>query len=192
MIDQNKAIALLGTGMGPTDVGTALGCDPSFISQMLMDEGTRSKVLALRAESLQAQTARDKKIDGIEDQLIEKLQDQVQYITKTRDLLSAFGVLNAAKRRGAQATSAINLTQNIVSINMPPAARDYFFPKTNAQGEVVQVGEQITTTKSLQELMADRTRAKLEDRKSTATDAQEISNASNPAREGERKQSATA
>jgi len=168
MIDQERAITLLGAGMGPTDVGTALGCDPSFISQLLMDDAVRAKVLALRIQNLQAQTQRDRQIDGIEDDLIVKLKENVQWITKPRDILAAFQILNSAKRRGAITAGAINITQNVVSINMPPAARQHFFPTLNAHGEVVQVGDQVTVTKGLQQLMRER----LQERKLTAEDAQ--------------------
>lgn len=156
MIDKERGLQLLGSGLGPTDVATALGCDPSFVSQWLMDENFRAQVLAKRIESLQAQTKRDQKIDGIEDALIEKLQESVQWLTKPKDILLAFNILNNAKRRGATASGQINLTQNVVTINMPPVARQHYFPKTNAQGEVVQVGDQVTVTKSLQQLMAER------------------------------------
>lgn len=167
MIDKDRGLRLLGSGLGPTDVATALGCDPSLVSQWLMDDAFRAQVLAQRMESLQAQTARDRNIDRIEDSLIEKLEQSVQWITKPRDLLQAFAILNNAKRRGATTAGSINLTQNVVTINMPPAAKEYFFPKTNAQGEVVQVGDRITVTKSLQELMKERAQKKL-----TAQDAE--------------------
>lgn len=161
MIDQERGIRLLGSGLGPTDVATALGCDPSLISQWLMNDDIRARVLALRVENLQAQTLRDRKIDSIEDSLLEKLQEGIQWITKPRDILAAFQILNNAKRRGAQTTGQINLTQNIVSINLPPVAKQHYFPKLNSQGEVVQVGDQVTVTASLQQLMQNRVRKQL-------------------------------
>lgn len=172
MIDKDRGLKLLGSGLGPTDVATALGCDPSFISQWLMDDSFRAQVLAMRMESLQQQTVRDRKIDALEDELLEKLQDNIKWFTKPRDMLTAFHIINAAKRRGAQTAGEISLTQNIVRINLPPVARDYYFPRMNAQGEVVQVGEQVTTTATLQSLVSSR----LKERKLEATDAQEVSN----------------
>lgn len=157
MIDRNRALLLLGSGLGPTDVATTLGCDPSYISQMLMEDEFRQEVLAERIKSLTAQTQRDQKIDSIEDQLIGKLVDAIPTMFKTRDILAAFHILNSAKRRGASvAGGSLTINQNIVSINLPPAARQHFFPKMNAQGEVVQVGDQITQTKPLQQLMQER------------------------------------
>lgn len=170
MIDKERGLQLLGSGLGPTDVATALGCDPSFVSQWLMDESFRAQVLALRIESLQSQTKRDSRINGIEDALIEKLQESVQWLTKPRDILMAFQILNNAKRRGAATSGQINLTQNVVTINLPPKAREFYFPKTNAQGEVVQVGDRVTVTKSLSALMQERMQKRIE----SAQDAEVI------------------
>ena len=171
MIDTERAIKLLGSGIGPAAVATTLGCDASYISQLLMNDEYRDRVLALRMEGLQKQTARDQKIDSLEDAMLEKLENLVPYITNVKQALVAFQLLNAAKRRGAASGGEINLQTNIVSISLPAVAKQHFFPKMNAQGEVVQVGEQVTVTASLQTLMQNRLKLK----KLTAEDAQEIS-----------------
>lgn len=156
MIDKERAKKLLGSNLGPTDVGQALGCDPSYISQLLMDDGFRAEVLALRMEALQAQTTRDRNIDKIEDKLIEKLEENIPYLVKTTDILRAFAILNGAKRRGAAAGGDINFNTKIVQISLPEAARRAFIPTVNGQGEVVQVGEEVTTTMPLAQLLASR------------------------------------
>lgn len=171
MIDTERAIKLLGSGIGPQAVATTLGCDASYISQLLMQDEYRDRVLALRMEGLQKQTERDGRIDGLEDEILGKLENLIPYITNVRQALQAFQLLNAAKRRGAASGGEINLQTNIVSINLPPVAREHFFPKMNAQGEVVQVGDQVTVTASLQSLLQDR----LKTRKLTASDAQVLS-----------------
>lgn len=161
MVDKDRGIKLLGAGLGPVDVAKAIGCDPSLVSQWLAEDTVRAQVLALRMESLQLQTQRDKAIDSIEDTLIEKLKESVSFLVKPREILQAFAVLNNAKRRGASTAGDINLTQNIVSITLPPVARQVYLPKTNSQGEVVQVGEEITTTMPLQQLLASRVKKNL-------------------------------
>lgn len=178
MVDEERAIQLLGNGIAPVAVAATIGCDPSYISQLLMKDAVRDRVLAMRMETLRAQTERDSRIDKLEDAIIQKLEDLLPYITNVKQALSAFHLLNAAKRRGAVSGGDVNLTQNIVSINLPPVAKEYFFPKTNAAGEVVQVGEQVTVTKSLQSLMQDR----LKERKAAAQDVQEITNGSSQER----------
>lgn len=154
MIDANRVKILLGDGLGPTAVAQTLGCDPSYISQFLMDDTFRQEVLALRIQNMQAATRRDREIDSIEDELIEKLKENIKYMTKTNDIIRAFQILNAAKRRGAVTSGDITQNNTVVAIVLPPAARQKF--TTNEQGEVVQVGEQVTTTMPLQNLLKQR------------------------------------
>lgn len=156
MIDQNRALALLGSGIGPTEVALTLGCDPSFVSQLLMDESFKQQVLAKRIEHLQEATTRDQNINHIEDDLIQKLKDCIPFMVKTQDILRAFAIINNAKRRGATVGTQVNLQQTVVQLNLPPAARRIF--TTNANGEVVQVDNQSTITMPLQNLLADRAR----------------------------------
>lgn len=170
MIDTERAIKLLGSGIGPVAVATTLGCDASYISQLLMQDEYRDRVLALRMEGLQKQTERDGRIDALEDEILSKLENLIPYVTNMKQALQAFQLLNSAKRRGAASGGEINLQTNIVSINLPPVAKQFFFPKMNAQGEVVQVGDQVTVTANLQTLMQNRLKLK----KLTAEDAQEI------------------
>ena len=104
---------------------------------------------------MHAATSRDKNIDEIEDELIKKLKESVPFMLRPREILAAFHVINAAKRRGAHATGGdVTLTQNIVSINLPAAARERFI--TNYNGEVVQVGNRTTVTMPLQTLLKER------------------------------------
>lgn len=166
MIDQKRALQLLGSGLGPTEVGTTLGCDPSYISQLLMDESFKQEVLVLRMKALQANTERDLRIDDLEDVMLEKLKEQLQWVTKPRELLQAFAVFNAAKRRGARAAGGVDgMGSKIVAILLPVAARTAFV--TNAASEVVQIGDQNMTTMPLQSLMKQR----LQERKANAVDA---------------------
>jgi hypothetical protein len=154
MINKDRMLTLLGSGLGPQEVATTLGCDQSYVSQQLMDEDFKALVLARRVEHLQAATERDKKINSIEDDLIQKLQDSIPYMLKSDQILRAFHVVNRAARRGASQGAAINITQNVVQLNLPPAARKLF--TTSHTGEVVEVDSRSTSTKSLGELMRER------------------------------------
>jgi hypothetical protein len=159
MIDKSRALQLLGTGLGPTEVSTTLGCDPSYISQLLMEDEFRTQVLSLRMQHLQQASARDQKIDSLEDDVLEKLQENIKYMTKTTDIMRAFAIINNAKRRGARSSAAINITQQIVQLTLPEAARVAF--TTNATGEVVQIDDRPTITMPLQTLLKDRLRKQI-------------------------------
>jgi len=54
--DKDRILKLLGSGLGGEVVSATVGCDPSYISQLMADEEFRSRVLAMRIESLTADT----------------------------------------------------------------------------------------------------------------------------------------
>jgi len=152
MIDQDRVKMLLGSGLDAASVSTTVGCDPSYITQLLSDDAFRGEVLTLRTEALQLQTQRDRRTDSIEDELLSKMEDTVKYLTRPHDIRSFYQTINKAVRRGAAVSAGnINITQNIVTLNLSGAARKLF--TTNGQGEVVQVDDQATVTMPLQHLI---------------------------------------
>ncbi len=144
MIDKERAKKLLGTGVKPELVAITLGCDASLISQWLSEDAFREEVIALRVASLSAQTERDLKADSIEDALLEKIAESIDYIVKPRELFSAYHIINQAKRRGVglgQGEVAANVVVNLV---LPTVVQQKFV--TNSRGEVIEVDGATTVT----------------------------------------------
>jgi hypothetical protein len=139
MIDKKRIIQLLGTGLQARAVANAVGCEESYISQLLSDEVISGEVVALRAAALTANTERDGKIDTIEDALLSRLHDAIEtgQIYKPGDILRAFAVTNAAKRRGVPANEAVTLQQTVVQLQIPERVARQF--TINQSGEVVDV-----------------------------------------------------
>lgn len=151
--DKDRILKLLGTGLSGEVVSSTVGCDPSYISQLMSDEEFRNRVLAMRIESLTADTQRDRAIDEIEDQLIQKLKAGLEYLISTKDILRAYAIINAAKRRGAKASDTTIVNNNIVNLILPRiVVQKYVVSKTN---EVIEVeGKPLVTipaTRLLQE-----------------------------------------
>jgi hypothetical protein len=154
MIDKSRAMQLLGSGLSPEIVGTTLGCASEYIHQLLAEDDFRQRVTALRIEALTADTARDKNIDEIEDSLIAKLKENIDYLVSTKDILRAFVFVNAAKRRGVKATDGTVINNTVVNLMLPPAIIQKF--ATNRLGEVIEVEGKSLVTVSPQELLAKR------------------------------------
>jgi hypothetical protein len=72
---QAKILDMLGNGLSPEVVSSALGISPSYISQLVSTEEFSRQVAELRFINLQANTVRDRKYDSLEDQLTDKLQN---------------------------------------------------------------------------------------------------------------------
>lgn len=174
--DKDRILKLLGSGLGGEVVSATVGCDPSYISQLMSDEDFRQKVLALRIESLTADTARDRAIDEIEDVLIEKLKAGLDFLVSTKDILRAYAVINAAKRRGAKATDTTVVNNNIVNLILPRIiVQKYTLSRT---GEVVEVEGRPLVTVPAQQLLANRKQREDDAKASKAAEIDDSRNSS--------------
>ena len=144
---EERALALLGTGVSPSVVAASLGVTESRISQLLSDDEFASKVATLRYESLQKHSIRDSSYDTLEDELIEKMKDCIPLMHRPMEILKAISVINAAKRRGASTPESITEKQQIIQLNIPVQIINKF--TTNLAGQVTT----ITTAETEQSLL---------------------------------------
>lgn len=154
LIDKERALQLLGeANLSNEVVASTLGCSPGYISQLMADDLFRERVSALRMQALTANSARDRKIDSIEDDLLHKLEELTQYIVKPGDALRAFQVVNAAKRRGLANHESTIINNNIVNLVMPQVVMQKF--TKNGMNEVVEVGDRPLITIDSNKLLRD-------------------------------------
>lgn len=137
---EERAISLLGSGIGSDSVASALGVSPGRISQMLAEKSFSDKVSALRYTNLQSANARDERYNTLEDRLLEKLDRAMPLMVRPRDILDAMTRVNNAKRRGQSAPDTTNNTQNVVNIILPTAVASRFI--TNINNQVTKAGDQ--------------------------------------------------
>jgi len=135
-----RILEMLGNGLAPNVVSSALGVSESYISQLLSEESFSQQVTGLRYANLQAATTRDRSYDAIEDALITKMQDLLPMMYKPMEVLRAITVINAAKRRGADAPDNTVIHQTIVSLTLPSVATSRFI--TNSANQVIEAGNQ--------------------------------------------------
>jgi len=143
-ISKDRILKLLGSGLSNDAVATAVGCDASYISQLMSDEGFKDQVIELRSVALTAATERDRKADTLEERALDKLETMLDWIHKPGDMLKFFQVLNAAKRRGTPAADNLVINQQIVNLQLPQQA----FQKLvmDGRGEVVEIDGQSMLT----------------------------------------------
>ena len=140
MVNHERIKQLLGIGLSGEVVATTVGCDPSYISQLMSDENFKAEIIALRSASLTADSHRDSNIGKLEDRAITKLEEMLEWVTKPGDMLRFFQVLNAAKRRGVGAADNLVINQQIVQLQLPTAPLERL--TIDGRGEVVAVGDQ--------------------------------------------------
>lgn len=157
MADIEKIRELLGSGCSNDIVATAVGCTPSYISQLMSDQDFAASVTNLRAAALTANTKRDRAIDGIEDTLVESLKDYIDagVFTKPRDILSAFNIVNKAVRRGVSSATNLQVNNTIVNLSLPTVVINKFV--LNASSEVIEIDGQTMVSKPAAQLLKDLT-----------------------------------
>lgn len=159
-VDKNQIQELLGSGLSNEIVATAVGCDPSYITQLMSQQEFASKVIELRTVALTANSRRDRTIDEIEDKILEKLDTVIDQngFYKPADILRAAAVVNAMKRRGVPATESLTVNNTVVNLQMPVQIVHSYVK--NPTGEVVEVDGKTLVTASSHTLLEELARTR--------------------------------
>jgi predicted transcriptional regulator len=155
---RDRALALLGSGLGPEVTASALGVTTSAISQLLSETEFATAVAQIRFESLSRHNAQDAKYDDLEAKLTEKLENLLPMLQRPMEILRAITTINMAKRRGSGAQEHISGQHVVVTLNLPAITVNQF--STNNLNQVVKVGEQDLLTIQSGTLLG-QTKAKL-------------------------------
>lgn len=137
---QERALQLLGSGIGPEQTALALGVTTSAISQLLSEEHFAARVAELRFTNLAKHNERDTKYDQLEDSLLQKLESLLPLMMRPMEVLKAIQTINGAKRRGASAPESVINQQTIVKITLPTIAVNKY--TVNSNNQVISTGVQ--------------------------------------------------
>lgn len=148
---RDRALELLGAGVSQEATASALGVTASYISQLMAEEEFAKQVAEMRFTQLHAHTKRDNKYDGIEDKLLDRMEQSLPLMIKPNEILRALQVVNAAKRRGSQAQELPVGQHAQVVLNMPVKLVQKFV--TNIQNQVIAVEGKDLITIPPQELL---------------------------------------
>ena len=139
-----RALQLLGQGLGPEVVASAVGVTVSRISQLLSAPEFSAQVADLRYKNLSKHNERDNAYDAMEDALLDKLKDLLPFMVRPMEVLKAIQVINAAKRRGSSAPESITNQQTVVQLVMPTQIINRY--TVNANNQVITAGQQDLVT----------------------------------------------
>ena len=156
---QEKIIELLGRGITPTQVASAVGCDASYVSQIAAAAADR--IVALRADHFSRFSDQDATLDAAEADALAKVAHLVQYITRPGEAINAYKVLNMARRRTSGPAQTEAPTQTLI-LDLPEASRVRF--TVSADRQVIEIeGRSLTTmpAKTLASRLEARNAARL-------------------------------
>jgi hypothetical protein len=159
---KDRIIELLGKGISAIQVASAVGCDDSYISQLLNEPGVTEKVQALKAEHFAKYAEQDATLDKAEAAALEKVSTLLPFVTRPSEAVRMYGILNAAKRRTSDSLQSSQVIAQTVQLDLPAAARVRFTITQDKQ--VIEVeGRSMTTmpAKSLAAQLEQRNAARL-------------------------------
>lgn len=155
MIDKTKVASFLAQGVGTTEIALAVGCEPSYITQLRTDPEIVSLVQEHRAAMTAQDVAFDSKLESAEQKALDMIEQKLPFANFGQSL-NAFKILNGArKRRDGPEDAASNVTQ--VVLVMPVQ----HLPKyvTNQTNEIIEVeGRTMVTAtpKSLERVLEEK------------------------------------
>lgn len=167
---EDRALTLLGHGIDPKLVASAVGVSVSRISQLVSDPVFADKVSDLRYKYLSRHNERDNAYDEIESELIERMKGLLPMMYKPMEVLKAIAVINGAARRGASSPESILGQKEVVSLTMPAVIINQFTKNdltVNINNQVVRAGDQeLVTVQSvrMQDLLRQKNGQALLDR----------------------------
>jgi NADPH:quinone reductase-like Zn-dependent oxidoreductase len=141
---QQRALALLSTGISATQVAAAIGISDSAISQMVADPEFASQLVDAKFINLSKHTERDTATDALESKLLNKLDKTVDMIINPMQILKAYQIVNAAKRRAQQSDSILQNQAPTVSITVPVLIANQF--TTDVNNQAISIGEHSLVT----------------------------------------------
>lgn len=149
---EERALKLLGEGIGAEIVAMAVGVTTSRISQLISDPEFAKKVSDLRYKNLSKYSERDNKYDDLEDALLERAKTVVNMMYKPGEVLKALSAINQAKRRSVSTPESLVGAKEVVTLTMPQVVLNQFNQQfiTNINNQVIKAGDQeLVTVQSL-------------------------------------------
>ena len=135
---EERAVALLASGVAPSKVAEICDVDPSRISQLMDSSVFKEKLSEAKFDQATKYTSIDQKLNALEETVIDGLTETIGMVLDPLKLVRVLQVVNGAKRRGTQLLGDGLDHVPIVSLTLPTKIVNNFV--VNQVNQVVQAG----------------------------------------------------
>jgi hypothetical protein len=135
MVDTERVAQLLASGIAAGAVAEAVGCDPSYISQLTARPEFSERIAHHKANRVLANAAKDSKIEDLEQLALNKLERLLPMESNATRVAKIFQVLNSARKSNDTPTG--QTTGTTVTLNLPEAATVHF--KLTQDNQVIEI-----------------------------------------------------
>jgi hypothetical protein len=130
--------ALLIRGLNQTAVADAVGCDDSYISQLMVNEEFRASVEMGRALRQAASVKLDDEVDELEQAALNRMKTLLPFATKISEAAKVYQILNSAKRKSSAVdNSSAVAVGTVVTLEISGPARVQF--KLSSEKQVIDI-----------------------------------------------------
>ena len=135
MIQKEQVAAYLAANVPVTQIAAALGCEPSYISQLKEDTEVRELVAQRQAQHTPQDVEFDLTLEDAEALALRKIRDKLPLANMAQSL-AAFKILNGAKKRTEEQVHSQG-TKVYVNLLLPQVATTRYI--ANDKNEIVEV-----------------------------------------------------
>lgn len=150
-VDKEKAKNLLSGGVEYSLAARILGCDVSYLSQLMSDPDFAAEVTARQVQNAGDQVQITRKITDLQLKALEKIERLLPYETDLSEIRQCFSALNKATIRTPDVNPDAGKDQQVVPLRLPESITFAF--KVDINNEVIQAGEQMLVTMPSQQLL---------------------------------------
>lgn len=135
---EERAVALLASGITPSKVAEICDVDPSRISQLMDSPAFKEQLSEAKFDQATKYTSIDQKLNNLEETVIDGLANTIGMVLDPLKLARVLQVVNGAKRRGTALLGDGLDHVPIVSLTLPTKIVNNFV--VNQVNQVVQAG----------------------------------------------------
>ena len=144
---RERIIELLGHGISHSAVAAAVGCEPSYVTQLVDEEGIAEQITEKKLHRLEQSAEVDSDIDDLEKMALNRMRQLLPFITRPMDAARVFQTLNSAKKKTPEIVTGDRPTAPVVQLNIPVNVAVQF--KLSSDQQVVEVdGRSMSTLPS--------------------------------------------
>lgn len=136
---KERIIEMLKAGVAPSYVADAVGCDPSYVSQIKADPETAAAIADAQLENIEEDIAHDDLLASAELKALRAIEQRLGHANFAQ-ALAAYKILNAATRRNTKnIANGANTTNIGVQVNLTLPATSLPNYVRNANNEIIEV-----------------------------------------------------
>lgn len=137
---KDRIISLLGHGISPTVVASAVGVDPSYVSQLLELPEVQEAVSLARSQSIEENLSIDSTIKQVEKAAVERLKNQLIFARTPLETARIFQILNSARRHAEETSHNGRVSESgAITITLPATAVSQLGIRLNSSSQIIEV-----------------------------------------------------